>query len=68
VIRAQLVAQVTGMVRWRESVLTMIDLGVEGFAELGGKVVGPMIKRISAEVAISHAGDMDSIEALAKEL
>ena len=67
-IRGLLVEQVTGMVRWRESVLAMAELGTECFVELGGKVVGPMIKRITPELQVEHAGDMDSIEALAKGL
>ena len=67
-IRGLLVEQVTGMVRWRESVLAMAELGTECFVELGGKVVGPMIKRITPELQVDHAGDMDSIEALAKGL
>src|SRR3954467_15740282 len=44
-IRNQLVEQVTGMVRWRESVGNMAQAGVEQFIELGGKVLGPMVKR-----------------------
>ena len=40
-IRNQLVEQVTGMVRWRESVANMAAAGVEEFVELGGKVLGP---------------------------
>ncbi|MGL4541143.1 MAG: ACP S-malonyltransferase [Polymorphobacter sp.] len=67
-IRRLLVEQVTGMVRWRESVLVMAELGVECFVELGGKVVGPMIKRITPDLQVEHAGDMDGIEALAKGL
>ena len=39
-IRNQLVEQVTGMVRWRESVANMAEAGVEEFVELGGKVLG----------------------------
>ncbi|MES2753658.1 MAG: ACP S-malonyltransferase, partial [Pseudomonadota bacterium] len=42
-IRALLVEQVTGMVRWRESVLAMWEAGVTDFVELGGKVLGPMV-------------------------
>ena len=39
-IRNLLVEQVTGMVRWRESVANMADAGVDEFVELGGKVLG----------------------------
>ena len=45
-IRNQLVEQVTGMVRWRESVANMFDAGVQEFVEIGGKVLGSMVKRI----------------------
>lgn len=67
-IRRLLVEQVTGMVRWRESVLAMAELGVSGFVELGGKVLGPMIKRITPDVPPLSADDMAGIEAVAKSL
>ena len=44
-----LVEQVTAMVRWRESVLNMSDAGVTEFVEFGGKVLGPMIRRINPD-------------------
>jgi [acyl-carrier-protein] S-malonyltransferase len=49
-IRNQLVEQVTGMVRWRESVANMFDAGVHEFVEVGGKVLGAMVKRIAAKL------------------
>ncbi len=67
-IRDLLVAQVTGTVRWRESVLAMAEAGVTGFVELGGKVLGPMIRRITPEVPVIGALDMAGVEAMAKEL
>ena len=67
-IRRLLVEQVTGTVRWRESVLAMVELGVTGFVELGGKVLGPMVRRITPDAAMQSAADMAGIEALAKEL
>ena len=67
-IRRLLVEQVTGTVRWRESVLAMAGLGVSGFVELGGKVLGPMVRRITPDATMQSAGDMAGIEALAKEL
>ena len=60
--------QVTGMVRWRESVLAMAELGVSTFVELGGKVLGPMVRRITPDAKMLSAGDMAGVEALAKEL
>jgi [acyl-carrier-protein] S-malonyltransferase len=54
-IRALLVAQVTGSVRWRESVLWMSGAGVTEFWEIGaGKALSGMIKRIS-EGAVTRA-------------
>jgi [acyl-carrier-protein] S-malonyltransferase len=67
-IRRLLVEQVTGMVRWRESVLAMQAAGVTHFVELGGKVLGPMIKRIAPDVEVASVITMDDIEALAKTL
>jgi [acyl-carrier-protein] S-malonyltransferase len=67
-IRRLLVEQVCGTVRWRESVLAMADLGVTGFVELGGKVLGPMIRRITPDIPTLTASDMSGVEAIAKEL
>ena len=67
-IRAHLVEQVTGMVRWRESVANMAAAGVEEFVELGGKVLGPMVKRIAPDAKVTSVVTIDDIEALAKEI
>ena len=67
-VQRLLVEQVTGRVRWRESAIAMKDAGVESFIELGGKVVGPMIKRSAGEVEVTAALSMEDIEALAKSL
>ena len=67
-IRGLLVEQVTAMVRWRESVANMAEAGVDTFVELGGKVVGPMIKRIVPDAANVAAVDMAGVEAVAKLL
>src|SRR5205085_11075759 len=67
-IRSQLVEQVTGMVRWRESVANMADSGVEEFVEIGGKVLGPMVKRISPDAKVTSVVTIEDIEALAKEI
>ena len=63
-----LVEQVTGRVRWRESVIAMQAAGVDRFVELGGKVLGPMIGRTVADVNVTSIVGMADIEALAKEL
>jgi [acyl-carrier-protein] S-malonyltransferase len=67
-IRRLLVEQVTGMVRWRESVLAMADAGVTHFVEFGGKVLGPMVKRIVPDATATSIVSMDDIEALVKEI
>jgi [acyl-carrier-protein] S-malonyltransferase len=67
-IRGLLVEQVTGMVRWRESVIAMADAGVTEFVEFGGKVLGPMIKRISPDAATRSVVTMNDIEALVGSL
>ncbi len=63
-----LVEQVTGRVRWRESVLAMRADGIEQFIELGGKVLGPMIGRIDGEAVAASLVTMDDIENFAKEI
>ncbi|MCH4151482.1 MAG: ACP S-malonyltransferase [Sphingobium sp.] len=63
-IRQRLVEQVTGRVRWRESVTAMWDAGVTDFVELGGKVLGPMVKRIAPDASVTSVVGMDDIEAL----
>ena len=67
-IRTQLVEQVTGMVRWRESVANMAAAGIDEFVELGGKVLGPMVKRIAPDAKVTSVVTIDDIEALAKEI
>ena len=67
-IREQLVEQVTGMVRWRETIANMTAAGVEEFVELGGKVLGPMVKRIAPDAKVISVVTIDDVEALAKEI
>jgi len=64
-----LVQQVTGMVRWRESVEAMIGLGVTTFVEVGaGKVLSGLVKRINRDVTTVSLESMDDIEAFVKTL
>lgn len=65
-IRRLLVEQVTGRVRWRESVLAMVAAGTEHFVELGGKVLGPMIGRIAPDAKVTSVITMADIEVLAR--
>jgi len=67
-IRNQLVEQVTGMVRWRESVANMFDAGVHEFVEIGGKVLGSMVKRIVPNAQVTSVVTIEDVEALAKEI
>jgi [acyl-carrier-protein] S-malonyltransferase len=67
-IRNQLVEQVTGLVRWRESIANMAAAGVEEFVELGGKVLGPMVKRTVPDAKVTSVMTIEDIEALAKEI
>jgi len=66
-IRTQLVEQVTGMVRWRESVANLFDAGVDEFVELGGKVLGGMVKRITPDAKVTSVVTIEDVEALARE-
>jgi [acyl-carrier-protein] S-malonyltransferase len=67
-IRNHLVSQVTGMVRWRESVANMASAGVEEFVELGSKVLGAMVKRIVPDARVAGVVTIQDIETLAKEI
>ena len=67
-IRGLLVDQVTGMVRWRESIASMAQAGVAEFVELGGKVLGPMVKRIAPDSRVTSVVSIEDVEALAKEI
>ena len=67
-IERLLVEQVTGMVRWRESIANMLAAGVDEYVELGGKVLGPMVKRIAPDAKVTSVVTIDDIEALAKEV
>jgi [acyl-carrier-protein] S-malonyltransferase len=68
-IRGLLVKQVTGMVRWRESVAYMKEQGVDKITEIGaGKVLAGLVKRIDKEIEASSVGEPADIEALLKTL
>ena len=63
-IRASLVAQVTGAVRWRESVQLMSARGVDRFVEIGaGKVLAGLIKRIATNASTASVGTPADVEA-----
>ncbi len=63
--RDNLAKQITGSVRWVESIRRIVDDGAEAFVELGsGNVLAGLIKRIAPETEVYSAGDKASIEAL----
>ncbi len=65
-IRAALVAQVTGTVRWRESVAAMAEAGVDRFHELGaGKVLTGLVKRIAPQASATAIGTPADVAAFA---
>ncbi len=68
-IRKLLVAQVTGTVRWRESVAFMAEKGISVFVECGaGKVLSGLVKRIAGAargVSIGVPADIEIYRALA---
>ena len=68
-IRTNLINQVTGQVRWRESVENMVSAGVESFIEIGaGKVLSGLIRRISSESSVLSVGTPADIENFLKTL
>jgi len=67
VVRPLLVEQVTGMVRWRECVLTMKGKGVDTLVEVGsGKVLAGLARRIDKELTAISVGTPQSIEEFLK--
>ena len=68
-IRELLVAQVTGLVRWRESVLAMRAAEIEELAELGtGRVLTGLARRIDRELSAVSVGTPAEIEVFLKRL
>ena len=69
IIRRQLVEQVTGMVRWHESVLYMKEQGVDTLIELGaGNVLTGLARRIDRELTGRSIQSPDDIETLLKDI
>ena len=64
-----LICQVTGSVRWRESVNLMVNQGIDSVIELGaGKVLSGIVKRSHKEINTASAGTVAEIEELAASL
>lgn len=68
-IRDLLAAQVTGRVRWRESVEAMVDRGVDTVVEIGaGKVLTGLARRIDRSLTGMTCGTPDEVRAVAAKL
>jgi [acyl-carrier-protein] S-malonyltransferase len=68
-IKTLLVEQVTGSVRWRESVLWMAGAGVTEAWEIGaGKALSGMVKRVDRSIATRAVGTPDDVKAAAESL
>jgi len=68
-IRRLLVEQVTGLVRWRESVLAMKSEGVDTIVEIGaGRVLSGLVKRIDRDLSTMSVGTPTEIETFLKTL
>jgi [acyl-carrier-protein] S-malonyltransferase len=62
-IRIQLREQITGAVRWEESIRNLLELGVDTFIEMGtGKVLTGMMKRIDRSVRAITVNGPDDLE------
>jgi [acyl-carrier-protein] S-malonyltransferase len=69
VIRASLVEQITGAVRWRESVAFMVEQGVTEFYEVGaGKALSGMIRRINRDATCMAVSTPEDVAAAVAEI
>ena len=65
VLKDLLISQIEKRVRWRESIVNMINYGVKQFIEIGpGKVLSGLIKRIDQNVKITSINNQSDIESL----
>jgi len=66
-IKNLLIKQIEKPVRWRESVINMINSKVENFIEIGpGKVLSGIVKRIDRNVTINQVNGIEDISILSK--
>ena len=66
-IRSLLVQQVAGRVRWRESMLTMVDFGITGCIEIGGaNTLSRMARRISKDLKCLNVGQPADLDRAAE--
>lgn len=68
-IKDLLIEQVTGSVRWRESIEFMISKGVSEVFEIGaGKALSGMVRRINREISVNQVFDTSSVHAAVLKL
>ena len=64
-IKNQLIEQIEKPVRWRESIINMVNAGCEKFIEIGpGKVLSGLIKRIDSNVKLIQVNNIDDLKNL----
>ena len=65
VIKMLLIKQIENRVRWRESVINMIENNVNHFIEIGpGKVLSGLVKRINRDIKIDNINNGSDIDRL----
>jgi len=65
IIKKLLIDQISSKVRWRESLLYMVENGVDEFIEIGpGKVLSGLVKRINKNVKIDTINNESDIKEL----
>ena len=68
-LKSLLIDQITGIVRWRESVMWMDENGVDSMVEIGaGKVLSGLARRINKEISCEAVGSVEQVEALIQKL
>ena len=64
-IKKLLIKQIENQVRWRESVINMINLGTDQFIEVGpGKILSGLVKRIDRKIKINQVNNLSDIKNL----
>ena len=64
-IKKLLIQQIEKPVRWRESVINMINHGINRFIEIGpGKVLSGLVKRIDRNVKLNHVNNLTDIKSI----
>ena len=66
-IKDLLTKQIENRVRWRESIINMINKGVNEFIEIGpGKILSGLVKRINKEVVVNSINNEEDIKKILK--